>query len=91
LATESELPPEPQPIEKKVLAVELLALVIEHVSCWAIFQDRAAHLLDELETHLPEQIVVTAKLRGRSRTLEETVALILQAEAATTTLHSPPM
>jgi hypothetical protein len=63
--------------QKRVKALELLALVQNHPAGWQVYKTRAARRYAELETQLPSAIVATAT---ESRTLEEVVAEILNQE-----------
>jgi hypothetical protein len=59
-------------------ALEILALVVQHRATWQVYKDKAARLLAELETGLPPEVVAAAQERGKTRTLEEVVAEILE-------------
>ena len=78
LVHESALPLATKALDKQLFAVELLALLVDRPLCWQVFRERAALLMAELEAELPADAVVAAKQRGRKRTLQATVAEILQ-------------
>ena len=66
---------------KAELAVEPLALALNHPATRQIDRDRAQGLLDELESELPPEVLAAATARGRNRELEKVVAEILESNA----------
>lgn len=86
LAKESDLieATEPFKLQQKVKALELLTLVVDHPACWQPIKDRAARLQIQLEAVLPTDVVTTAKMSAKDRTLEEVVTEILQANPGLT-------
>jgi predicted ATPase len=62
-------------------AVELLTLSRSHAASEQETRDKANHLLTELASKLPDQVLVTAQSKGKAGKLEEVVAEILQEKA----------
>jgi len=79
LARESELPNLDQQagLQKKALALELLAFVNHHPATWQAVKDRAAQLQSQLESGLPPNIAATATSRGKNQSLAEVVEMLV--------------
>ena len=52
-------------------ALEILALAKQHPACTKQSQEKAAHLLQELGTRLPGEVITSALLTGEQRKVEE--------------------
>ena len=62
--------------DKRIWAVEILSLALSHPATRKVYKDEAARLLAELEVELPQEIWVTARVRGQANIVEIVVAAI---------------
>ncbi|HEY3231653.1 MAG TPA: hypothetical protein VGJ87_20660, partial [Roseiflexaceae bacterium] len=60
-------------------ALELLHLIIDHPAATMEAQNRAKHLLAELASRIPPQVIAAAKEPGKTRTVEVVAAELLGA------------
>ena len=52
--------------DKRIWAVEILSLALSHSATRQAYIDKATRLLAELEVELPQEIWVTARVRGQA-------------------------
>jgi len=63
---------------EKERALELLTLTLHHPAVFSAAKEDAEHLLAELASQLPPQVVAMARERGKARELEEVVDELLR-------------
>jgi tetratricopeptide (TPR) repeat protein len=63
---------------KGAKALELISLINHHPATWQWTKDRASELAAKLESELPQDVVMQAKERGRTRDLDATVTELLE-------------
>jgi predicted ATPase len=68
-------------VQKQAQALELLAQVQQHPATWHLYKVRARQLYAELETRLPQEVIVVANARSERQTLAAVVAMLSNGEA----------
>jgi tetratricopeptide (TPR) repeat protein len=60
------------------IALELIALVLNHPASWQSSKDRAEALIESVEAELSPEVIATAHKRGAARDLEKTVTEMIE-------------